>query len=108
MILKYSRAMKKSDTTSSDFMKRIEKQPALLKRFEQLLSIVENNAGDLQKANEAEMRVIKELREMGNEVLTAWGEQQVSTLTENYKKKEGCSQAGKKNSAGIRPMGKSL
>ena len=45
---------------------------------------------------------------MGNEVLTAWGEQQVNTLTENYKKKDGCSQAGKKNSAGIRPMGKSL
>ena len=77
-------------------MERIEKQPALLKRFEQLLSIVENSTGDIQKANEAEMRVIKELREMGNEALTAWGEQQVSTLTENYKKKEGCYQAGKK------------
>ncbi len=52
-------------------MERIEKQPALLKRFEQLLSIVENSTGDIQKANEAEMRVIKELREMGNEALTA-------------------------------------
>ena len=89
-------------------MERIEKQPALLKRVEQLLSIVENSTGDIQKANEAEMRIIKELREMGNEALTVWGEQQVSTLTENYKKKEGCYQAGKKNSAGIRPMWKSL
>ena len=88
-------------------MERIEKQPALLKRFEQLLGIVENSTGDIQKANEAEMRVIKELREMGNEALTAWGKQQVSTLTEKYKKKEGCYQAGKKNSAGIRPMDKS-
>ncbi len=40
-------------------MERIEKQPALLKRFEQLLNIVENSTGDIQKANEAEMRVIK-------------------------------------------------
>ncbi len=47
-------------------MERIEKQPALLKRFEQLLNIVENSTGDIQKANEAEMRVIKELREMGH------------------------------------------
>jgi len=31
----------------------------------------------------------------------------MNTLTENYKKKEGCYQVGKKNSAGIRPMGKS-
>jgi hypothetical protein len=105
--LKYSKALKKPDKTSADFMERIEKQPALLKRFEQLLNIVENSTGDIQKANEAEMRVIKELREMGNEALTAWGEQQMNTLTENYKKKEGCYQAGKKNSAGIRPMGKS-
>jgi hypothetical protein len=73
-----------------------------------ILSIVENSTGDIQKANEAEMRVIKELRELGNEALTAWGEQQMSTLTENYKKKEGCYQAGKKNSAGIPPMDKSL
>ncbi len=33
---------------------------------------------------------------MGNKALTAWGEQQVSTLTEHHKKKEGCYQAGKK------------
>ena len=52
------------------------------------------------------MRVIQALREMGNEALTAWGEQQVSALTEQHKKKEGCYQAGKKNSAGIQPTGK--
>jgi len=50
--LKYSKALKKSDKTSADFMERIEKQPALLKRFEQLLNIVENSTGDIQKANE--------------------------------------------------------
>lgn len=99
--------MEKSDTQTADFIKRIAKQPALLKRFEQLLCIVENSAGDIQKANEAEMRVIEELREMGNEALTAWGEQQISTLTENHKKKEGCYLAGKKNSIGKRPTDKS-
>lgn len=100
--------MEKLDTRSADFMKRIEKQPALLKRFEQLLCIVEDSAGDIQKANEAEMRVIETLREMGNEALTAWGDLQISTLTENHKKKEGCYQAGKKNFAGIQPTDKSL
>ncbi len=88
--------MEKLDTTSPGFMKRIEKHPVLLKRIERLLSIVENSTGEIQKANEAEMRVIEELREMGNEALTAWGEQQVSTLTEKHKKTKGCYQAGKK------------
>ncbi len=88
--------MEEINISSSAFMKRIEKQPALLKRFEQLLCIVENSTGDIQKANEAEMRVIEELREMGNEALTAWGEQRVNVLTQNHKEKKGCYQAGKK------------
>ena len=66
--------MEKLDTPSADSMKRIEKNPVLLKRFEQFLCIVEDRAGDIQKANEAEMRVIEALREMGNEALAARGE----------------------------------
>ncbi len=95
--------MEKSDIQTADFIKRIAKHPALLKRFEQLLCIVEDSTGDIQKANEAEKRVIEELQEMGNEALTAWSEQQINTLTENHKRKEGCYLAGKKNSIGIRP-----
>jgi hypothetical protein len=100
--------MEKLATISLDFIKRIENQPALLKRFEQLLCIVEDSVGDIQKANEAEMRVIEELRELGNEALTAWGKQQISSLTEDHKKKAGCYLAGKKNSTGIRHTDKSL
>ena len=100
--------MKKLDIDSANFMQRIAKQPALLERFEQLLCIVENSTGDIQKANEAEMRVIKTLREMGNTALTAWAEQQIRMLTESQKMKDGCYQAGKKNSAGIRHTDKLL
>jgi hypothetical protein len=88
--------MEKSDIHIANFINRIVKQPALLKRFEQLLCIVEDSAGNIQKASEAEMRVMQELREMGHEVLTAWGERQVSTLTEQHKNIDGCHQVGKK------------
>ena len=47
--------MEKFNMKSPDFIKRIEKQPVLLKRFEQLLCIVEDSAGDIQKADEAEL-----------------------------------------------------
>jgi len=40
-------------------MERIEKHSSLLKRFEQLLSIVENSIGDIQITSEAELRVKK-------------------------------------------------
>lgn len=95
------------ESNTTDFMKRLEKHPDLLKRFEQLLCVVENSTGELQKASEAEMRVIEELREMGNEALTAWGERRVSTLIDSDENTNGYSRVGKKNSGGIPPMGKS-
>ncbi len=51
---------------------RLNKHPQLKKRIEQLLEVVENANGDFQKANDAEQRVIEELRKMGNEVLHDW------------------------------------
>lgn len=51
---------------------RLNKHPQLKKRIEQLLEVVENANGDFQKANDAERRVIEELRKMGNEVLHDW------------------------------------
>lgn len=51
---------------------RLNKHPDLKKRIEELLEIMENSNGDLQKANDAEQRIIEELRKMGNDVLHAW------------------------------------
>ena len=61
-----------ADTNIREFTKRIEKHPVLMKRFDQLLSLVENSEGDIKKASEVELRVIKELRQMGNELLVSW------------------------------------
>lgn len=51
---------------------RLNQHPHLKNRIEQLLKIVEDADGDLEKADEAERRVIEELRKMGNEVLHDW------------------------------------
>jgi len=51
---------------------RLNKHPHLKKRIEKLLEVMENTDGDFQKANDAEQRVIEELRKMGNEVLHDW------------------------------------
>ena len=51
---------------------RLNKHPHLKKRIEELLEVVENTDGDFQKANDAEQRVIEELRKMGNEILHDW------------------------------------
>ncbi len=52
--------------------KRLNKHPHLKKRIEELLEVMENVNGDFQKANDAEQKVIEELRKMGNDVLHGW------------------------------------
>jgi hypothetical protein len=61
-----------ADRQKDSLEKRLSKHPHLKNRIEQLLKIVENADGTLEKADEAEKRVIEELRRMGNEVLHDW------------------------------------
>ena len=56
---------------------RLNRHPLLRARVESLLTVVEDAAGDCEKADAAERRVIEELRQMGNDVLTAWAERGV-------------------------------
>ncbi len=56
------------------FLQRLNDHPVLRARFESLLGVVEDAGGDLEKADAAERRVIEEVRQMGNEVLTAWAQ----------------------------------
>lgn len=78
-------------------LQRLNAHPALRARVESLLGAVEDAGGDLAKADAAERRMIEELRQMGNEALTAWARNGVAR-----DKAEGRS-GGKKNSTGIRP-----
>ncbi|MCI0419071.1 MAG: hypothetical protein L0312_07610 [Acidobacteria bacterium] len=55
---------------------RLKAHPKLRARMEQLLAVVENASGDIEKANEAERRVFEERRQMGQEALTGWAERQ--------------------------------
>jgi hypothetical protein len=53
---------------------RLNRHPHLRTRVERLLEVVENAAGDCEKADAVQRRVIEELRQMGHEALTAWAE----------------------------------
>src|SRR5215831_2229445 len=51
---------------------RLKEYPELRAKIETLLSIIENAGGDVEKASQAEQRIIEEMRQMGNEVLHGW------------------------------------
>ena len=54
------------------FEERLNAHPHLRERVDQLLAIVEDAEGDIDKADEAERHVIEELRRLGLEVLENW------------------------------------
>jgi hypothetical protein len=68
-------------TTPSDFLERLQRHPELQAKFESLLSVVENAAGDATKADEVEQRVFEELRLMGQQAIQAWAERKQQRLT---------------------------
>lgn len=51
---------------------RLREHPELRARFEQMLDIVENSQGDCVLADEAELRVLEQVRGLGRELLQGW------------------------------------
>jgi hypothetical protein len=89
----------KSDITLEQ---RLSQYPSLKNRIELLINIIEDSTGDCQKANEAEIRVIEELRQMGSEALHCWSEHNMEQTTEDFDKEHSAAiKSGKKNSGGI-------
>ena len=83
---------------------RLKAHPQLRDRIYQILSIAEDPEGKIDKADEAEQRVIDELRRLGQEVLEDWAvgkeKQKVEQLKSELDLK--VTGHGKKNSTGTR------
>jgi hypothetical protein len=56
---------------------RLKAHPILQGRIEAILDIVEDSAGEVERADEAERRMIEEVRQLGNEARHGWGERKV-------------------------------
>jgi hypothetical protein len=86
------------------FIDRLSRPPKLRERMEALLNVAENTVGDCTKADDAEPRVIEELRKMGNEALHGWADHAVAKAAEQLRQQQPELHGnGKKKSAGIRP-----
>src|SRR5207302_10330108 len=86
---------------------RLKAHPVLKTKIESMLAIIENAGGDVEKAAEAERRIIEELRQMGNEVLHSWARRQQQKKEEEYRLKAGVNRKEKKTSTGTRDWEKS-
>ena len=90
-----------------ELLNRLNRRPALKKRVESIPSAAEDEGDGIVKADEAENRVIEEVRRMGNEVLTGWAESRIEHSDSELPRDENIIRSGKKKFDGARPSGKS-
>ena len=94
--------MKVSD---EEILRGLREHPQIRSRVASLLAAVQDAAGDLRRADDAEMRLTEELRRMGQEAMQAWAQGQVRVTEQEVRRSGQAHREGKKNSAGTPPSG---
>ena len=61
----------------NELINQLNRHPDIKDRVKSIVSIANNDGDGIVTADEAESRVIEEVRRMGNEVLTGWAESRV-------------------------------
>jgi len=83
--------------TDEELIRRLNAHPAIRRRLESMLSAVEGESGDLKLADDAEMRMIEEVRRMGQEALQAWASRQTDQCSQEISQGKTTWREGKKN-----------
>jgi len=79
---------------------RLVEHPKLRLRFEELLTLVENEGEAVSRADEAEQRIEQQLRGLGQEVLQEWAQAQAARQERAWSARAGVTRKEKKVSGG--------
>ena len=88
------------DQTDEALVQALTRYPQLKRRIAHLMAVVEDAEGDLTRADDAERRVIEEIRRLGQESLHAWAERQLEQTALTVADTGEVRVGGKKNSVG--------
>jgi hypothetical protein len=92
--------MEASQMSDEEIMRGLREHPQIRDRIAALLAVVNDAAGDLKRADDAEDRLIEEIRELGREAMRTWAQGQVEQTEEDIRRTGRAHREGKKNSAG--------
>ena len=84
---------------------RLRRHPALRARLESLLDMVEDESGQFERADDAEVFLISQLRSLGQEVLQQWATNEHQQLEQHWDNRDGVARKEKKDSTGTRCSG---
>jgi hypothetical protein len=83
-------------------LQQLKRQPNLKKRIQSILSIAEDDGEGIVKADEAEGRIIEEVRQIGNETLTEWAVSRIEKSETYLPPDENITRSGQKKHIGTR------
>jgi len=89
-----------------ELLNQLNRRPAGKTRGKSILSIASDDGDGIVMADEAEDRVIEEVRRVGNEVLTEWAKTRIEKSEAYLPADSDIDRSGKKKFVGIRHSGK--
>jgi len=94
--------------TDEEFLEKLKQHPELKNRFKEILSISSNSGKELiTLADEAEMQVIAQMRQLGKETMQDWATTEAIRIALNVKRQvPNAKKHIKKNSGGTPPTEK--
>lgn len=98
--------MSANHLSDAELLEKQNANPFLRERIGSLLLAVEDESGNLREADAAEMRIIDEMRQMGQESLAAWARHQVHKTAQEVSQAGQVWHEGKKNRDGTAPLEK--
>jgi hypothetical protein len=92
--------------SDSELAERLRRHPELLEPIKEYLDVIDNCAGDVAKADEAEHRFIELLRQMGQKGMQAWAERKREKVEAESDSRSDLARREKRGSTGTRRSGK--
>ena len=89
--------------SDEQLVQALRDRPLIRQRLVELLAVVSNDAGDCQRADDAELRVVQGVRQLGQEALQSWAQGQVAATELDLRRSGRAHREGKKNFAGTPP-----
>ena len=88
--------------STTELAERLREHPELQGWMEEYLDVVDNCAGDVAKADEAEHRLVELMRQMGQTGMQAWAQRKNRKVEAESGRRSGMARKEKKGSTGTR------
>jgi len=96
--------MESTKVSDEEILTRLRRHPQIRSRVAALLAVVEDSKGDLKRADDAEDRLMEEMRRLGQEAMQSWAQVQVIQTEQEVRHSGRAHREGKKNSTGTPPL----